>query len=384
MKVLVLLNSLAPGGTEQSTVVLAPMLAALGVEIVIVTMKRADHELVDVAIASGTRVIRLSSDRPWAQWRELRRLIHAERPDVVHTALFDADQLGRVAAICTKVPVVSSLVSTPYDHARLLDPNVRRWKLRSVQTIDAVTGRLFVDRFHAVSDGVKAANAKALHLPLGRISVAERGRDSTALGQRSVGRAAAVRASLGLTSDSPVVLSLGRQEHPKAQVDLLAAAALMRPRVPGLVVLVAGKDGSATTHITQMLEADPALASSVRLLGHRTDVGDLLSAVDVLAISSHFEGTAGVALEAMAVGTPIVSTSLEGLVGVLEADRNAVLVRAADPASLAEGLERVLTDAELAEGIAHQAQQDFESRFTLPAAAMRMRDLYASVAAGAR
>lgn len=384
MKVLAVLNSLAPGGTEQSTVVLAHGLQALGIETTIVTMKRADHELDGIAEAGGTRVVRLRSGSAVAQLRELRHLIRSERPDVVHTALFEADQLGRLAAIGTRTPVISSMVNTPYDAARLLDPNVRRWKLRAVQVVDAITGRFFVSRFHAVSEGVKRANARALHLDPQRVTVAERGRDTTALGTRSEERTSAVRASLGVDVGAPVVLSLGRQEHQKAHVDLLAAAVLLRTRVPNLVVLIAGKDGSATREINERLADDAELASVVRILGHRADVGDLLSAADVLAISSHFEGTAGVALEAMAVGTPIVSTDLSGLVGVLEADRNAVLVAAANPEALATGLERVLTDGGLAARIAAQAQADFHARFTLSAATDRMRDLYESVSARSR
>lgn len=379
-----LLNSLAPGGTETSTVALAEALQELGVDTVIVTMKQAEHELVSVAQRAGISVVRLPNGSPLVQFRALRRLIRAQRPDVVHTALFEADQLGRVAAVGTGVPVISSFVNTPYDAVRLRDPNVRPWKLRTVQAIDSITGHLLVDRFHAVSEGVRTSNARALRLKSGRVAVAERGRDTTALGVRSAERRAAVRASLDLSLDAPVVLSLGRQEHQKAQVDLLAAAAFMLPRLPDLVVLLAGKDGSASPEIHRAVDADPGLQRSVHMLGHRSDVGDLLAAADVLAISSHFEGTAGVALEAMAVGTPIVTTRLQGLVGVLGDERNAVVVDTAHPASLAAGLERVLTDPALSDRLAHQAKLDFLERFTLPVAARRMYDLYESVARRSR
>ena len=164
MKVLYVINSLAPGGTERSTVVLVPYLAHLGVDSTIVTLRLADHDLTDEAEASGITVRRLHATSVLGQVRELRRLVRSGAVDLVHTALFEADQIGRLAAWGTGITVVSSFVSTPYDEARLADPNVKKWKLRAVQLIDALTGRLMVRRFHAVSEGAKVANARALHI----------------------------------------------------------------------------------------------------------------------------------------------------------------------------------------------------------------------------
>jgi glycosyltransferase involved in cell wall biosynthesis len=296
----------------------------------------------------------------------------------VHTALFDADQLGRVAAWGTGVPVVSSFVNTPYDPARLADPNVNKWKLRFVQLIDAVTGRLMVNRFHAVSEGAKVANARALRIPERRVTVAERGRDAGLLGERTDERRTASRVALGLGPDAQVVLNLGRQDYQKAQTVLIEAAALLSGSHPNLVVLIAGKHGSASADVQRAL-GEPLAARHVRLLGHRSDIGDLLCAADVLAISSHFEGTAGAAVEAMALSTPIVSTNLAGLQGVLEDGRNALLVPINSSQELANGLGRLLDDATVSSRLATRAHADFIERFTLNSAAVRLAELYGSV-----
>jgi glycosyltransferase involved in cell wall biosynthesis len=381
VKVMFVLNSLAPGGTEHSTVLLAGALVAGGHAVTIVTMKAAEHELDGTATASGVSVVRLQPARFLAQLRELHGLISLQHPDVVHTALFNADQLGRLAAIGTRAAVISSFVNTPYDPARFTDPNVRRWRLRTLQFVDAMTGRLLVTRFHAVSEGTKKANASALGLRLKRVTVAERGRDTSSLGERTEERRQATRAQLGIGPDNPVALNLGRLEYQKAQVDLIRAASIVRAHHPDFRVWIAGKNGSATAAVNAELEARPNWDASIRLLGHRTDVGDLLSAADVLVISSHFEGTAGVALEAMAVGTPIVSTAVVGLVGVLEHERNAILVEVANPAALAAGIARLLDDPALATRLAEAGVADFKARFTMEAGTERLLDLYRSVIA---
>ena len=379
MRVLYVIDSLAPGGTEQSTIVLAPHLRRLGVDATIVTLRAAKHDLTEQAESDGTPVRRLEASSFSGRIRELRRMVRSSDFDVVHTALFTSDQLGRVAAWGTGVPVISSFVSTPYGKSRLADPNVKEWKLRLVQTVDAITGRLMVDRFHAVSDGVKIANARSLHIPEDRVTVAERGRDAEVLGLRTAERRAMARSALDLSDDAEVVLNLGRLDHQKGQTVLVAAASELDQTHPNLVVLIAGKDGSASFDVRRLLSDDPVAASHVRLLGHRNDIGDLLCACDVLAISSHFEGTAGAAVEAMALSTPIVSTDLLGLGGVLDDGRNAVLVPVGDPGQLAIGIDAVLSDRVLAARIAAEGYRDFTDRFTLDAAAERLRDLYDSV-----
>lgn len=382
MRVLSVIDSLAPGGTERSTVVLAPHLRDLGVDTTIITLRAAEHDLTPEAEAAGTRVRRLESETFLGRVRELRAVVRTGDFDLVHTALYKADQVGRLAAWGTGVPVVSSFVNTPYDSSRLADPNVNKWKLRGVQLIDAFTGRFMVKQFHAVSEGTKAANARALRVPHRRVTVAERGRDPALLGERSDERRRSARAVLQLPDDAPVVLNLGRQDHQKAQSVLIAATAILARSHPELIVLIAGKDGSASRDIQRALGDDPVAASHIRLLGHRTDIGDLLSAADVLAISSHFEGTAGAAVEAMALRTPIVSTDLEGLHGVLEHEHDALLVPPGDPGALATGIARVLDDSALADHMAIRGYQDFVRRFTLDAAAKRLKDLYESTLAG--
>ena len=89
----------------------------------------------------------------WNQFRGLRRLIRRVRPDIVHTAIFDADVVGRIAGWRTGAKVVSSLVNTSYaPRARLIQH--LSTKLRFAQSLDGWTARHLTDRIHAVSEGV--------------------------------------------------------------------------------------------------------------------------------------------------------------------------------------------------------------------------------------
>src|SRR5262249_30765577 len=133
---------------------------------------------------------------------------------------------GRLAAWrvprCSPI-VLSSIVSTSYDHVRLADPNVRPCKLHSVRLVDGWTARNLTDHFHAISNTVKDAAVHTLGIDAHRVTVVERGRDPGRLGEPSPERRARVRATLGLGLDAKVVVAVRRQEFAKAQVDLVSA-----------------------------------------------------------------------------------------------------------------------------------------------------------------
>ncbi|MDO8362933.1 MAG: glycosyltransferase family 4 protein [Actinomycetota bacterium] len=379
-----MIDSLGASGAEHSTAAMMPLLRDLGHEVGVATLYDAGFGDEERVRADGFVVQPLHSRRYLGRVRELRARIRAERPDVVHTTLFACDMVGRLAAVGTGAKVVSSLVNTTYDPARGTDPNLRGWKLRAVQLLDGITGRLLVHRFHAVSPGVAEANARDLRVPPARIDVVQRGRSRDRLGTWSAQRRGSVRASLGIGPQQPLVLAVGRHEHQKAHTDLVAASELLAQRVPEVRVLVAGREGNATAGLHQALAQHSLAAGAISLLGHRHDVPDLICAADVLAIPSLYEGTAGVALEAMALRCPVVCTDLPGVRGVLATEQNAVLVPVGDPAAMAAALERVLADHELADRLRDRGLADFEARYDIHVAAAAMEAFYADVVANGR
>lgn len=381
MRVLFLIDSLGTGGAERSTVVMLPYLRERGVACSVIILAEVSGGSEDELRSAGFQVRSLRSQRFGGRVKELRRVINTERPDILHTALFTSDQIGRVAAIGTQSKLISSLVSTPRTATRQWGVGPAPWKIRVVNACDMFTSQLLTDRFHAVSPGVATTYSAKYRLARNRITVVERGRQAADLGQRNVGRRSIVRRDLDIDARTEVVLAAGRHFFQKAHVDLIRAISILVSSRPDILLLVAGREGEATSEMIAEIAATPGLTDHVRLLGYRTDVADLLAASDVMALSSRFEGTAGVALEAMAVGTPIVSTHLEGLDGILIDGHNALVVPIGDPPAMAASIARLLDNRELAARLAEAGRKDFLDRFTIERAADGMVAMYRDVVA---
>jgi glycosyltransferase involved in cell wall biosynthesis len=148
-----------------------------------------------------------------------------------------------------------------------------------------------------------------------------------------------IRAGLGLGGE-PLVLSVGRLAAQKDYPMLLAVAAAVRDTHPEVVFAVVG-DGPLHDELAARIAAE---GLPVRLLGHRSDIADLLAAADVFLLTSHWEARALVVQEAMQAGVPVVARPVGG---IPELVGDTALLEP-DVTGLADAVGMVLTDPEAA------------------------------------
>lgn len=153
---------------------------------------------------------------------------------------------------------------------------------------------------------------------------------------------AAVRAELGIPAKGvPLILSVGRLHPQKAYPVLIEAAARWRTMDPRPVVMIAGSGPSYMLLAKQISVA----RAPVTLLGHRTDVADLLAAADLAVVTSTWEARQLFAQEALRAGTPLVATAVGGIPDLV--GDAAVLVPAGDVDALDAAVRRLLADPQL-------------------------------------
>ncbi|MQS14669.1 glycosyltransferase family 4 protein [Streptomyces kaniharaensis] len=151
-------------------------------------------------------------------------------------------------------------------------------------------------------------------------------------------RAAARAALLGDGPDRPLVLAIGRLVPQKAFGLLLDATRELSALDPEPLLLIAG-DGPEAGALRERIAAEKLPA---QLLGHRTDVPDLLAAADVVVVSSRWEARSLVVQEAMRAGVPVVATSVGGIPELV--GDAAVLVPSGDPAAIGRAARELLAD----------------------------------------
>jgi glycosyltransferase involved in cell wall biosynthesis len=262
----------------------------------------------------------------------LARQLRRERIDIVHVHLSAGGFLGGLAARLSGRPVVATLHSVADDR--------RTHPLRRRVLVDVATRR-FPTEIVAVSDAVRSTHLDALALPPGRVTVVRNVSIARELLPPGFDPERA-RAALGLGT-GPALCMAARLALPKDHDTLLRAVAELVPDHPGLTLLVAG-EGPRRAELRALAD-DLGLGDRVRFLGQRSDVIELLAAVDVVCNLTHeAEGLSITVLDAMRLGRPVLATRIPSVAEVLEDGRAGVLVTPRDVGAAAAALRRLLGD----------------------------------------
>lgn len=381
MRMVCVIDGLGFGGAERSLAELLPGLVDAGIRPTVASLHRRQGGVQREVLAQGFDV-RFLPKGTIGRLHGLRHVIREVSPDLIQTTLVPSSLIGRIAAVGTDIPVLTSLVNQSYSVERLADPHVRPSVVRSIRGIDGWTARHLTTHFHAITHAVKRSAVDALGISSDRITVVERGRDPLRLGEPGPERRDRARVSLGLPLDAEVIVAVGRQEFQKGHRYLLEAMPTIASVRPRALLLLAGRDGAETDHLRGVVE-HPPLDRVVRFLGHRSDLPEVLAASDVLAFPSLWEGLGCALIEAMALRLPIVASDLEPVREVVEGGRGALLVAPRDPLALGTAICRLLEDPARARSLGAAGREIFLRRFTLSRSTQRMVELFQRIGSGA-
>jgi glycosyltransferase involved in cell wall biosynthesis len=300
--------------------------------------------------------------------RILSDLVRAGRrrhAQVLHVHGYAAADFGRLAARRLGAALVL--------HEHFADPRLPRYQALADRVLAPLT-----DRAIAVSASTRDFLVRQRHVPADRVRLIWNGAPLREFASPTAGARARVRAETGLPEEALVVGTIGRLSEQKGHRTLLDAAARVLAALPAARFLVVG-DGDLEGALREQA-ARLGIAGAVVFAGHRRDVPDVLSALDVFCIASNYEGTPLSLFEAMAAGQAIVSTAVDGCREVLTDGVDGLLAAPRDAPGLAEALVRVLRDADLRARLAAAARLA-SARYDIETCVRQMEALYDEVLA---
>jgi len=328
-RVVHILSSFGIGGQERVAFDLAVSQLRAGCHVTALSLAPPpDGPLAGELRAAGIAVDRVARPRPGLDPMLILRLarwMRRHRIELVHTHNRMALIYGAPAARLARARVVHTKHgNNPKGGTRLLAGNL---------------AARCVDAFVAVSPETAAFARKRSEVDERRLLVIPNGIE---LGRFHPAPAARdrVRRELGIAAGAWVIGTVGRVAVEKNQALLLRAAA---PLLGQNTRLVIAGDGPLLPVVSELARS-LRIADFVHLLGARSDVPDVLNALDTFVLSSDTEGLPLVVLEAMATGVPVLSTRVGGVPTVLDDGETGFLVPIGDEAALRDRLIRLRDD----------------------------------------
>ncbi|HEX2526682.1 MAG TPA: glycosyltransferase [Geminicoccus sp.] len=332
MSVGIFLPSLEGGGAERAMLNLAK------------GIREAGHE-VDLVVASGlgpyrdeveggVRFVDLGARRTLSALPALVRYLRLRRPRVLFSALDHANLVALLAGRLsgTGVEVVPGLRNTRSEEISARADFKERIILALSRPMYAAARHLV-----AVSAGVAKDACGLLGLRPDQVVVIP-----NPVLTPDLDRLASARISHPWFADGapPVILACGRLTGQKDYVTLVRAfARLRREQDVRLLILGEGEDRS----VIEALAADLGIAGSVSLPGFDPNPFRYMARCDLFVLSSRFEGSPNVLVQALACGAPVVATDCpSGPREILEDEAATCLVPVGDVAGLADAMARAL------------------------------------------
>ena len=361
IRVLALIKGLGPGGAER-LLVSSALHRGAGLSSSVAFLLPHKVALVNELERLGveTRCIGSRSvlDPRWLL--RLRRLLTTSPVDVVHVH-------SPVVAVGTRL-VLHTIPRGRRPRLVTTEHNVWASHARLTRAADALTASLD-DAHIAVSAAVRDSMPARLRE---QTQVVRYGIELDRIASASAARAD-VRAALGISAEELVIGTVANLRATKGYPDLVAAASLVAERCDRVRFIAIGQ-GPLETEIRQ-LHAESGLGDRFRLLGYRADALEVMSGFDVFCLASHHEGLPIAMMEALALGIPIVATSVGGVPELVTGGLDAVLVPPRRPELLADALVELLEDPDRRAALA-QRSRERRDELSVEHAVRRVEALY--------
>jgi len=295
---------------------------------------------------------------------EIMKVIDEEKADIVHLHGYRAANFGRVAAR------KKGIINIVHEHAIL--------QTLPHQFVADLILRHYTDAAVAVSAGVKDFMIRGRSIPSSKISIIRNGIQLRKCRKSDNATIRKTMAELAIPGDYRIVGTVTRLREEKGNEYLIRAIPSILEQFPDVVFIIVG-DGPLRDDLEALAE-QLHVSDRVRFLGFRKDVVELLSTFDVNVIASLTEGSPLSLIEAMAVGSAIVATRVQGVSEVVIEQETALCVPPKDPIGIGREVCFLLNNPAIAQNLSNAARVA-SGQFSLEKSTSLLGELYMKVKA---
>ncbi len=290
--------------------------------------------------------------------RELYHLFKDLNPDVVHTHNPKPGWLGRPAARAARVPAVVNTVHGLY--AQPTDGLAIRTVVRTLER-----GSAACSHAELIQNPEDTATLARWGVPEERLFNLGNGIDLGRFDRREAmaDERRELRSGWGVSDETPVVVTVGRLVAEKGFRELFEAHRRLRRSGSNHELVVVGPTEAGKADQLTEGEVAQAAADGVRFVGFSDRPERFYAAADLFVLASHREGFPRAAMEASAMGLPVVATDIRGCRQVVDDGVTGTLVPVKDVAALEGALRTLLVDEARRSATGTAAAQRARDRF---------------------
>ncbi|MFQ5685362.1 MAG: glycosyltransferase family 4 protein [Candidatus Scalindua sp.] len=332
---------------------------------------------ISLAEAKGVRLFtlpslvrRLSFKNDLPAFISIYRLIKRISPHIVHTHTSKAGALGRLAAYLAGAPII---IHSPHGHVfhSYYGPVMTRIFVFAEKISSFMTNKIVA----------LTKREKEEHLEVGiaspeKFAIIHSGVMLDELVNKSID-AKTKKNELGIPPGYNVVGTIGRLVPIKGYKYLISAAKKIIEEIDKTVFVIVG-DGYLKSELEKHAEA-LGVRKNIIFTGWRSDASEILCLFDIFVLPSLNEGMGRVLIEAMALGKPVVASSVGGILDLVRNGENGILVPPRDSDALGEAILQLIRNKDMAGELGKNGKAKIYPEFDASVMVRQVDDLYDSL-----
>ncbi|RJP28763.1 MAG: glycosyltransferase [Candidatus Omnitrophota bacterium] len=288
---------------------------------------------------------------------KLYKIIKYEKPAIVHTFLFTSDLYGRIAAKLAGIPVIISSVR-----------NIDKWQKWHHRLADRILANV-TDKITINAECIRPYLVNTKKLPKEKIVTIYNGIDLNRFD--NLREPKSIKAELCISDKALMVGMVSRFSEQKDYDTLLKVAQEISKEREDVYFVCVG-DGKLKPILDSrfsirpkgvLSEAEGRDTRNIKFTGLRSDIPDLINAMDICVLSSHYEGCPNVILEYMACSKPVIASNVGGCAELVANGKSGFIVPPGDINSLKDKIVLLLDDKELRLRMGKEGRGLVEAKF---------------------